>query len=52
MSHARFEYTQQRYELAFCHRTDNTLHTIQEDQAAQRKMMEEQRQWQQETVTL
>jgi hypothetical protein len=35
--------------LAFRQRTDNSLHTIQEKQAAQRGMLEEQHQWQGET---
>jgi hypothetical protein len=48
MSDAGFQYTQQHYEeeLAFRQRIDNSLHTIQEEQAAQRGMLEEQRQWQ------
>jgi hypothetical protein len=48
MSVAGFQYTQQHYEeeLAFHQCTDNSLHTIQEEQVAQRGMLEEQRQWQ------
>jgi hypothetical protein len=51
MFDAGFLYTQQHYkeELTFRQRSDNSLHTIQEEQAAQRGMLEEQCQWQGET---